>query len=453
MYQTINKIIVIGGNAAGPAAAAKAKRVNPDAEVILFEAGNFISTGTCELPYLLSGEIDDYEKILHFNPDTFFAKKGVKVYTNHYVKSIDIRRKEIEVVDKSTNHIVEFEYDKLILTTGSIAKELPNLPYSIENVHSLKSVHDYLGIRKNLLENEIEKVLIVGSGYIGLEAADGFSKAGYNVTILEQAELPMPAAESEVGFLIKDILEKNNIEFLNVEEDTRFIVKDNKLKQLKHQGRFLDYDLVVVSVGIKPNNKLAESIGLKLGNYGGLLVDSRLKTSNPNIFAAGDNIEVINRITNSHDYLPLATYAHSYGHIAGENAAGGNKIAKPVILNSAFKIFDHSIAQVGLTSEQAAELFANSKSVSAVANNIIKVMPNSKKVFGKIVYDNYSKLILGASFVGSQEVVGFADLISSMIYNKNSVLSLTDIDYNYTPPLSPFVNLLSILGRKIQENK
>ncbi|MEE9430969.1 MAG: FAD-dependent oxidoreductase [Melioribacteraceae bacterium] len=451
MYKTTNKIIVIGGNAAGPAAAAKAKRVNPDAEVILIEAGEFISTGTCELPYLISNEIDDYKKIVFFSPESFFKSRGVKVFINHFAKQIDTKYKTLEVVDRSTNRTVEFEYDKLILTTGSIANELPDLPFILENVFSLKSVNDYLKIKNYLNSSNSNNVLVVGSGYIGLELADSFKKKGFNVTVLDLEELPMPSADDEVRHLIKDSLIQNEISFFTSDEQSKFIISENKLKHYKHEGRFIDFDLVIVAVGVQPNSFLAHSANLKLGKFGGIIVDSRLKTSNPNIYAAGDNIEIKNRITNRNDYFPLATYAQRYGHIAGENCAGGNKIAEAVILNSTFKLFDNFIAQVGLTSKQVNEHNYLAESVSAVVPNKVKVMPDSRKVFGKIIYDKNSKLILGASFVGSTEVSGYADLISSMIYNKNSVLTLAKMDYNYTPPLSPFVNLLSVLGRKIQE--
>lgn len=452
MYNTTNKIIVVGGNAAGPAAAAKAKRVNPDAEVILIESGEFISTGTCELPYLISNEIDDYKKIVFFTPDSFYKSKGVKVFANNYVKRIDAKYKELEVVDRQTNATVELKFDKLILTTGSKANELPDLPFTLENVFSFKSVKDYLQIQNYLRSFKSKNVLIIGSGYIGLEIADAFKQKGFSVTILDQEELPMPAADIEIRHLIKDSLIQNEIIFLTRDEQSKFIISDNKLKQYKHEGRFIDFDLAIVAAGIKPNNTLAETANLKTGKFGGLIVDNRLKTSNPNIYAAGDNIEIKNKISNRNDYIPLATYAQRYGHIAGENAAGGNQIAEPVILNSAFKLFDNFIAQVGLTSKQVAENNILAETVIAVVPNKVKVMPDSRKVFGKIIYDKNSKLILGASFIGSNEVAGYADIISNMIYNKNSGLSLAKIDYNYTPPLSPFINLLSVLGRKIQEN-
>ncbi len=447
----IKRIIVVGGNAAGPSAAAKAKRVDPSAEVILIEAGGFISTGTCELPYLLSGEIENYSDLVFYTPEKFNSEKGVKVSINNFVKNINPANKAIEILDRKNNSISELSYDKLILTTGSIPKEIPELPFSLENVFSYKSVSDYLKLNSYLSNNSVRKILIVGSGYIGLEVAENLKSKKFDVTIFDITNLPLPSADDEVRNLVKDIFKKNNIPFLSKENNSKFLISENKFKQLKHEGRFLDFDLAIVAAGIKPNNYLAETVKLKLGKFNGLVVDSRLRTSNPNIYAAGDNIEMINRITKRPDYFPLATYAHQSGHIAGENAAGGHIITEPIIFNSSFKFFDNFIAQVGLNWNEATKLSINAKAISAVARNKVSVMPQSSKVFGKIIFDKYSKLILGASFVGSEEVSGYADLISSYIYNKNSVLTLSKLNYNYTPPLSPFINLLSILGRKVGE--
>lgn len=447
-----HKIIVVGGNAAGPSAAAKAKRINPKAKVILFEAGEFISTGTCELPYLFSGEIKDHNELVFFTPESFEQKKGVKVYNNHFVKEIDRKHKILNVLNKKTNSILEFEYDKLILTTGSKPNQLNYLPFNLENVFSYKSIQNYLDVKNYLNSNIVKHVLVVGAGYIGLEIADSLNSKNFIVTLLEQAQLPMPSAEDEVQHLVNDLLLKSGIKFLSGNDQTRFITKENKFTQLKHEGRFIGFDLAIVAAGIKPNNEIAENAGLKLGYYHGLKVDNRLRTSDPNIYAAGDNIEIINFITKRNDYLPLASYAHVYGHIAGENAAGGNKIVKPVVLNSAFKFCNKFITQVGLSFNQAKKHFFNADFVTAIGNNKVKVMPNSQKVFGKVIFDKKSKLILGASFVGSEEVSGYADIISTMIYNKIAVQNLAEINFNYTPPLSPFINLLSILGRKAKEN-
>ncbi|PID59823.1 MAG: hypothetical protein CR986_04575 [Ignavibacteriae bacterium] len=448
MYRP-NKIIVVGGNAAGPAAAAKAKRINRKAEVTLFEAGDFISTGTCELPYLFSKTIDDYSKLIFFSPEKFLKEKGVKVYTNHLVKKINRKNKELLIYDKRNDKEFYCSYDRLILTTGSKAKELPELPFSIENVFAFKAVSDYIKINKYISQNNIKNILIIGSGYIGLELSDTLTKAKFNITLLEKEELPLPSSDEEIRHLILEIIKQKEIRFLKNSSTTKFIIKNNKFFQLKNEGRYLD--LAIVAIGVKPNVELAKKSALKIGNKNGLVTCKKLKTNDPNIYAAGDNIEVKNFITGKYDYMPLATYAHKQGHIAGTNAAGGNEFIEDVVLNVTFKFFDNFVAKVGLTFEQAKQHFFNIDSVSSVTINKVKIMPCSRKVFGKIIFNKDNNLILGASFIGGEEVSGFSDIISTCIHNKIPAENLARINYNYTPTLSPFINLLSILGRKILE--
>ena len=321
----------------------------------------------------------------------------------------------------------------------------------MENVFTLKSVSNLLEIKKFIEVNPVKKVLIIGAGYIGLETAEAFVKQNYEVSILEIADLPMPEAEQEVSNLILELIRKNNVKFLSSAKNTTFNIENNKLVSIKYNGRFIEFDLVVVSVGVKPNVDVGLTSKLELGKFGGFKVDSKLKTSDPNIFAAGDNIEVINKITGRPDYMPVATVAHDYAHIAGANAAGANEHAKPVIKNVAVKIFDRAYCQVGLSTKQAKTFNYKIKTVYSIAYNLVKVMPESRKVFGKVIYETENKNILGASFLGGQETIGYADLVSSLIYNNAPVTALAEINYNYTPPYSPFVNLLSVLGRKIKE--
>ena len=445
------KIIVVGGNAAGPSAAAKAKRINPDAEVILFEAGEFISTGTCELPYLISGEIDDHRKIVYFTPESFLKSKGVKVYNKHFVESIDRNSKRVLVKNLNDGTSIEFEYDKLILTTGSVVKKLPVFPDQLKNLFFLKTVSNYLEIKEFMAENNVQNVLIIGGSYIGLEAAEAFVTAGKKVTIIDAMEMPMPNSEVEIQHLVKEVLDKNNVEFIGNAADTEYQFSDDKIVSYKHEGKIKDVDLVLTAVGFRPNVSLAQSSRLELGKFGAIKVDNRCKTSDPNIYAAGDNIEIINKITNRPYYYPIATAAHLYGHVAGANAAGGNETTEGVVTNVAVKIFDKTFVAVGLNSTEAKNLDFQNKSVSAVTYNLVKVMPESQKVFGKIIFNPDNKLILGAAFFGDREVIGYGDLISSFIDNKITADRLAHVNFNYTPPRSPFINLLSILGRKIEQ--
>jgi NADPH-dependent 2,4-dienoyl-CoA reductase/sulfur reductase-like enzyme len=447
-------IVIIGGNAAGPAAAAKAKRVSPDSNVTLFEAGQFISTGTCELPYVLSGEITEVKKLVFFDPESFEQKKGVKVYINHLVEKIDRRNKTITVLNKSSNQKIDYPYDRLILTTGSKPVYISKFDRTLDNLFTLKSVTDLIRLDKFLSNNNrIRNVAVIGAGYIGLETAEAFRKKGFSVKLFERENLPLPNTDVEIGNIIAEILKESNIEFYRQAVDIEPVIQDNTIKAIKHQGWTIEVDMVLLAAGVKPNNDLAAAAGLTLGEFGGLKVDSRCKTSDPNIFAAGDNVEVKNSITNRYDYIPLATIARDYGHIAGENAAGGNATARGIVPNVALKFFDYFIATVGINSAKARKYNLNFESVYATAPNLVKVMPGSRNGFGKILFDKYTGNILGAQFIGGKEVAGHADIVSVLINNKIPVYKLGDVDYNYTPPLSPFINLLSILGRKAKEVK
>ena len=442
------RIIIVGGNASGPSAAAKAKRVNPSAEVLMFEASPYISTGTCELPYVLSGLIENTEKIVFFDADKFKDEKGVDVHVNAFVQSIDRRNKEISVVYKSGNKKV-FGYDKLILTTGAKVKKLSVLTEELLNLFNLKNVSDVNLIKDFILKHKVKNTIIIGGGYIGMEAAEALNKLNLNVTLIEKNEFPMNSSEREIQKLIFETITKNNVNFIGNVKKIRPIISDQLIKSINVDNRIIDCDLVIAATGFEPNNYLALSTGIKVGNFGGIKVDSKLKTNDASIYAAGDNIEVTNSITNKPMYLPLATLAHEYGHIAGANAAGENNSVRPVVKNIAVKIFENVYSSVGLSSKEAITEKINFDEVSEIVPNLVKVMPNSKKVFGKILYDKFSLRLLGASFYGGSEVTGYADLISALINQKSKVSALSEINYNYTPPNSPFINLLSVLGRKI----
>lgn len=449
----MKRIAIIGGNAAGPSAAAKAKRVDPNADVVLFEAGDFISTGTCELPYLLSGEIKNYKDILFYSPESFYEEKRVKVYTRHLVERIDRKEKTIVTKNLNDNSTFNYNYDKLVLATGSVTIKHPAFINRYKNVFYLKNVADYLNIKEFIEQNKVERILIVGGGYIGIESAEAFKNIGKQVTIADKENLPMPFADLEARSLLKEIIQFNNIEFEGGVNEIKVFESYGCVSKVKFNGKLREFDLILISAGFAPNTQLAVGAQLQTGRNNGIIVDSKLKTSDQNIYAAGDCIEVLNRITNKHEFIPLATLAHSFGHIAGANAAGDNLYADPVIKNSAVRIFDKVLVSVGLNSREAESFGFRIGAVTTVLPNLVKVMSNSNKIFGKIIFDKSNRRILGAQFIGGQEAVGYGDIISSMILQKSDAALLSRFNYNYSPPCSPFVNILSVLGRQIEGYK
>ena len=442
------KIIVVGGNAAGSAAAAKAKRSNPNADVLLFEASDFISTGTCEMPYVLSGEIGDFKKIVFFSPSSFQEEKGVKVFVKHFVREIDTKKKIIIVEDLIENKIIEHDYDRLILTTGSVAKSLPGFDTQLKNIFTLKNINDLIRLDEFLNKEQVKSALIIGSGFIGLEAAEALIKRNVQVKIIERESKPLPGSDKEFSNEFLKILIQNKIEFIGSINNVEPIISGDKLLAVRIGDEFIKADIVLLSVGFEPDTFLAQSAKLEIGKSGALKVDQYLKTSDRFIYAAGDNVEIINAVTGKPDYIPLATHAYESGHIAGENAAGGNVKYEPIVKNISVKIFDKFFALVGITSKEAREKGFEIQESFSKARNLVSEMPGSDYVFGKVLAEKGSKRIIGASFLGGKEVSGYADLLSALIKLKAPASILSKINYNYTPPLSPFVNLLTLIGKK-----
>ena len=445
-----SKIIVVGGNAAGPAAAAKAKRINPEAEVLMFESGDYISTGTCEIPYVLSGEITDPEQLLTFSPEEFRKEKGVKVFTGCEVTGINRDKKFVKVYNGKIRREYKEKYDSLILATGSSAAGIADFPEFSPNLFTLKNIADLKKLTEFVDSRSIESVVVVGSGYIGLETADAFHNTGKDVALIEKQKLPLPYAEPEVSRLILELLGENNISFYGAFKDLLLTEEKGFIRSINLDGRIIKSDIIISAVGFKPNSDLAQKAGLQVTPKGSIKVDRHLKTSDPNIWACGDNIEIVNEVTKNNDYFPVATIARDFAYAAAENAAGGDVSVNPVIKNIAVRILDKYQVSVGITEKEAKENSIPCRTTDATASNLVKPMPESQKVYGKIVYHAVNKTILGAAFLGGREVSGYGDLISALIKIKSPADILASINYNYTPPLSPFVNLLSVLGKKVK---
>lgn len=446
-------ILVIGGNAAGPAAAAKAKRVNPSAEVTLIEVSDYISTGTCELPFVLSKHIDDYKKIIFFDEKSFQNEKGVAVLQKHSAEKINRKNKTVIVKNLITNHSFPLQYDRLILATGAAAKKIPNLDYSSENVFTFKTVSDLIKIQEYIASCKVKNAIVVGSSYIGLEVSDALSKIGIDVTIIEKDKSVFPSADPEISELVSELFKKKNIEVVTSASNISFWGDDKRINKVKIQSRLIETDMVISAIGFQPNNSLAIQSNLEIGRTGAIKTNSKMQTSDASIYAAGDCAEVKSFLTNQGVNWNLATIAQQTGHIAGENSAGGNAFFHPIVKNISLKIFNSFYASVGLNERDLANERFLFKSVQAIVPNLVKAMPESKTVFGKIIYERFSKRILGASFFGGVEVSGYADIISLMISAKLPISELEKVMFNYTPPLSPFINPLSVLSRKVKSQK
>ena len=445
------KIIVVGGNAAGPAAAARAKRFNPNADVTLYEESEYISTGTCEIPYVISGEIDDYRKIIFFSPSSFQKEKGVEVYVKHTVEKIDTKKKQITIKNILEDKITNCDYDRLILATGSRAKVIPGFNTQLKNVFTLKNISDLNRIKDVISKERASKAIVIGAGYIGLEAVESLAKNNIRVHLIERESKPLPGSDEEFRDEILKTLHRNKIEFSSNAQDLEPVISDDRVLGVSLGKKIIETDLVIISVGFEPATYLATSAKIEIGKSGAIKIDNYARTSERYVYAAGDNVELINAVSGKAEYIPLATHAYELGQVAGENSAGGNVKYESFVKNISLKVFDKFFVTVGLSTAEAHKNgFAVIESFAKV-KYLVSIMPGSDYLIVKVLADKNSMRIIGGSFLGGEEVSGYADLLSALIKLKTPASILSKLNYNYTPPLSPFINPLKIIGKKLSE--
>jgi len=451
MYKPANTdIIIIGGNAAGAAAAARAKRKAPKRNVFILEASPYFSTATCDIPYVVSEEIKSPRELLHFTPERFLLEKNVEVSVNTQVVGIDTKAKQVvyRSAQSTSEHAVG--YFSLVLATGSVARDPYQLAGKYTNHFFLKSVEDLERLVHFTASIAGKNVIILGAGYIGLEAAEGFVKKGFSVTIIDQAALPLNNQDIEVSQKVAEILK------LQTQIDVFFGVKtlkffgNNAITKISADGRLLECDLVISALGVSPNTELAKSAGIKLGVTGAVKVSSKTETSLDKTYAAGDCCEITDAVTGEPVYRPLATTARAMGWVAGENAAGGREVFAPRITSSGFRLFSSFVAFTGVTEFQAKNRGLITKSVSAEVGRLVPFFAKRHETtFGRLVVEKHTHRLLGASFIGGKEVAGLTDMATLLIQQKLPVTVLKDMSFVYSPPLAPFTHLLSILSKKL----
>ena len=432
------RILIVGGLAAGPSAAAKAKRVNPNADVVIFEATDTVSYAICEAPYAISGIIDDEKKLVIFSPEKLEEEKGIKVKTLHLVEQILPNDHKIVVRDFRSHKLVEFDYDKLILATGATPRRLMVEGENGRNVFHLKLREDTQNILTYLKTESPKQAVIIGGGFVGLEMTEAFRARGLDVTLLDQVSHPLEGFEQETRERVLRELLNNDVNF--VPNTTIEALQQDNSGRVRHvitnRGSF-ECDIVILSLDVEPNVGLARDAKIRIGSAGAIIIDERQQTNIDSIYAAGDCCEVKNIVTNKPIYIPLATVASRTAWVAGENAAGGRAIFKGAIRASAVKVFNLEVAQVGLGSEEARANAFDVISETVTSTSKVGIMPESEKIVIKLVIDRRTQRLLGANLFGGLGTVLRANTLSVAIQHKMTIDDISRFDLIYAPPFAP----------------
>ncbi len=442
------KILIIGGVAAGATAAAKARRLSPDAEITMLEAGPDISFANCGLPYYIAGDIDSRSKLILQSPESFDEQYQVKVYTHTLVNSIDRKNKQVYTVDSRNGEEKTFEYTKLILAQGGrpIQPEIPGA--EADHVFSLWTLEDMDKIDNHLKNNEPKTAVVVGGGFIGLEMVEALVKRGLKVHVVEKMQHVMSIMEAETaGFITRELRAYK----VGVHTETA-VSKINTDSVELDNGTTLNADMVLLSIGVRPTLQLAKNAGLEIGEAGGLLVNEMLQTSDADIFAAGDMVEIEHRVNGKKVRIPLAGPANRQGRIAAENALGGQHTYKGSIGTSVVRVFDAVAGTTGLSLKQARAAGIDADAVVVHKEHHTSYYPGAETVSVMLVFDKNTGVILGGQTAGYKGADKRLDVIATACAAKLPVSEIADIDFAYSPPIGTANDAMN-MAAYVAENK
>lgn len=427
----MEKILIVGGVAAGATAAAKARRLSPDAQITLLEAGPDISFANCGLPYYIGGDIKSRSKLILQSPESFNEQYTVDVHTHTMVTIIDRVKKVVTARDVRSGEITKFDYTKLILAQGGrpITPDLPGA--SQEHVFTLWTLEDMDSIARFIDEEEPQHAVVVGGGFIGLEMVEALTKRGILVSVVEMMPHVMALMEPETaGFIETEMLS------YGVKVHTGRGVTEIGHSTVKlDNGQTLKADMVLLSIGVRPTLQLAKVAGLELGEAGGLLVNEYMQTSDPSIYAAGDMVEIEHRVMNKKVRIPLAGPANRQGRIAAENALGGQHAYKGSMGTSVVRVFEAVAGITGLSLKQARAAGLPADAVVVHKEHHTSYYPGAENVTVMLVYDRENGRILGGQTAGYKGADKRLDVIATAVASKLTIHDIADIDFAYSPPI------------------
>ncbi len=428
------KIVIIGGVAGGASAAAKARRTNEYADITIFEKGPYVSFANCGLPYYVGETITDRDDLLLQTPERFWKRFRVRVHVLHEVLTIDRPAKCVQVKSLVTQDITSHPYDTLILAPGAGAI-VPNIPgIHSKNIFSVKTVPDSDRIKSFLHDHPSQKALIIGGGFIGLETAEALAHRGLTVTIIEKAPCILPPFDSDMARLVAHHIEEKGINSITDDGIAGFHQHEELAQEAElESGTRLPMDLAILSIGVRPELRLAQEAGLEIGSSGGIAVNNRQQTSDPDIYAAGDAVETTHLVTGKRTRIPLAGPANKQGRVAGANAAGGDLQFHGALGTAIVESMGITAGKTGLSEHEAHAL--GLKYFVSVTHPLDHAgyYPGAEALHIKLVVEQDSGKLLGAQIVGEQGVDKRIDVLATALHAKMKVQDLEQLDLAYAP--------------------
>lgn len=446
------RIFVIGGVAAGTKTAAKIKRENPKADVVIVTKDEHISYAGCGLPYYIGGVIEEQRELVVKTPEDFKLITGIDVFIKHEAIKINKEEKNVEVKDLTTKEIKIFQYDKLILATGASPFVPPIEGRNLSRVFSVRTVSDALKIRDIVDKGEVKKAVIIGGGFIGLEVAENLHERGIEVSLVELINHILPPFDEEIALYVQNYMEEQGIDIYTGEK-VLSLVGDEKVKKVVTDRRELEADIVIMSVGVRPNINIAKELEIDLGSTGAIKVNEYMETNIKDIYAVGDCVEHVNLVTGKSVWYPMGSTANKMGRVAGINIANKDKdTLKGVLGTTVVKLFKLNAAKTGLSERDAKKAGFEVETALVPANDKAHYYPGYREIITKLVVDKNTHKVLGAQVVGEGVVDKPIDIIATAITFGAKVENLEKLDLAYAPPFSMAMSS-TIVAASVLTNK
>jgi NADPH-dependent 2,4-dienoyl-CoA reductase/sulfur reductase-like enzyme/rhodanese-related sulfurtransferase len=426
------KLVIIGGVAAGATAAARARRIDEKAKITILEKGPYVSFANCGLPYRISGDIQKRGRLILQTAEGFFARYRVDVMLNTEAIGIDRQNKQVRVKSKDGESVVP--YDKLILAQGGtpIRPQIDGL--DSPNVFNLWTIPDTDKIEAFIKEYDPKSAIVVGGGFIGLEAAEAFNNRGISTTIVELMNQVMPPADPEFGAQIAEALAEHGVQAITGKSVVR--IDWNARRATLSDDSTVSADMVLLAVGVRPNLELAKQAGLATGSANGLVVDEYLRTNDPDIYAAGDMVEVVRVPDGTKVRIPLAGPANRQGRLAATNALGGSMKYAGAMGTSVVKVMDYTFSMTGLSEKAAKAANIDVRAVTIHKAHHAAYYPGSEDLSLKIIYQKSDGKVLGAQAFGKEGVEKRIDVLAVAVHAGLSLEDIAELDLAYAPPYS-----------------
>ncbi len=439
------KIVIVGGVAGGSTAAARLRRLDETAEIVMFDKGEYISYANCGLPYYIGGTIEDRKKLLVQTPESMAARYNFDIRTLSEVTRIDRAKKSIFVHDLKSGQTYEETYDQLILSPGArpIVPPIPGLNEA-KALFTLRNIPDTDRIKAYVDKEKPSQAVVIGGGFIGVEMAENLSDLGMNVTLIEMANQIMPPLDYEMAAIVHQHLRNKGIHLILNDGVKAF--EGNGTKVATVSGKEIETDLIILSIGVLPENELAVQAGLSVGTRGGIQVNQYLQTSDPSIYAIGDVIEVTFYINKQPTMIPLAWPANRQGRLVADNIYGKKTPYKGTLGTSIAKVFDYTVATTGNNEKTLKSLGIDYEVVHVHPGSHAGYYPNASPIALKLIFDKETGKIFGAQAVGKDGVDKRIDVIATAIKGGLTVLDLPDLELAYTPPYSSAKDPVNMAG-------